>query len=95
MTGLMTVPMIAAVALAMLAAVLGIIALLQWRKLQQLTAESESAQPAGRGGLAMRAMLAAMREPALVHGERIEIVNEAFAIAGRHPGGADRRQEPG
>ncbi len=79
MTGLMTVPMIAAVALAMLAAVLGILALLQWRKLQRLKAESETANPAGRGGEAMRAMLAAIREPALLHGERIEIVNEAFA----------------
>jgi len=79
MTGLMTVPMIAAVVLAMVAAVLGIIALLQWRKLRQMTAQSGSAQPAGRGGIAMHAMLAAMREPALVHGERIEIVNEAFA----------------
>jgi diguanylate cyclase (GGDEF)-like protein/PAS domain S-box-containing protein len=79
MTGLMTVPTIAAVVLAMVAAVFGIIALLQRRKLQQMTAESESAQPAGRDGVALRAMLAAMREPALVHGERIEIVNEAFA----------------
>ncbi len=79
MTGLMTVPMIAAVALAMLAAVLGVVALLQWRKLQRLKTESEAAQPAGRGSLAMGAMLAAMREPALVHGERIEFVNEAFA----------------
>ncbi len=53
--------------------------LLQWRKLQRLKAESETANPAGRGGEAMRAMLAAIREPALLHGERIEIVNEAFA----------------
>jgi len=79
MIGLMTVPMIAAVALAMLAAGLGIVALWQWRKLGQFKAESATAAPAARGVDAMRAMLAAMREPALLHGERIESANAAFA----------------
>ncbi|HEX9707379.1 MAG TPA: EAL domain-containing protein [Steroidobacteraceae bacterium] len=82
----MTVPMIAAVALAMLAAALGIVALLQWRKLERLQSESAGAHPTRRGNDAMRAMLAAMREPALLHGERIEIVNEAFASLVGIPG---------
>jgi diguanylate cyclase (GGDEF)-like protein/PAS domain S-box-containing protein len=66
----MTVPMIAAVALAMLTAGLAIIALLLWRKLGQLQGPRDDP---------MRAMLAAMREPALLHGERIESANAAFA----------------
>ena len=79
MTGLMTVPVIAAVAPAMLAAVLVVIALLQRRKLKRLQEESEAARPAERGADGTRAMLAAMREPALLHGERIEAVNAAFS----------------
>ena len=69
MTGLMTVPMIAAIALAMLTAGLAIIAFLQWRKLGQLQAPRDDPTPS---------MLAAMREPALLHGERIECANAAF-----------------
>ncbi len=79
MTGLMTVPMIAAVALAMLAAGLAIIALLQWRKLGQLQAKPGTSEPSAPRGDPLRAMLAAMREPALLHGERIECANAAFA----------------
>ncbi|MEX0735599.1 MAG: EAL domain-containing protein [Steroidobacteraceae bacterium] len=79
MTGLMTVQMIAAVALAMLAAGLGLVALLQWRKVKRLQPDPDTAHPAERSGDAMRAMLTAMREPALLHGERIEAVNDAFS----------------
>ena len=68
----MTVPTIAAVALAMLAAVLAIIA---WRQRRALLARS-----AAPGGDSARAMLAALREPALLHGERIEAVNDAFSL---------------
>ncbi|MGH8130518.1 MAG: diguanylate cyclase, partial [Steroidobacteraceae bacterium] len=79
MTGLMTVPVIAAVAPAMLAAVLVVIALVQWRKLKRLRDESETAHQKDRDDGGARAMLAAIREPALLHGERIEAVNKAFA----------------
>jgi diguanylate cyclase (GGDEF)-like protein/PAS domain S-box-containing protein len=74
----MTVPMIAAVALAVLAAALGILAAVQWRRLRRL--REESGRAGGTAGAAdtMRAMLAAMREPALLHGERIEAANEPF-----------------
>ncbi|MGH8242486.1 MAG: EAL domain-containing protein [Steroidobacteraceae bacterium] len=68
----MTVPTIAAVALAMLAAVLAIIA---WRQRRALLARTEAP-----GGDSARAMLAALREPALLHGERIEAVNDAFTL---------------
>jgi len=75
----MTVPTIVAVALAITAAVCAAVA---WRlrqrllRLQEADAPARSAQP---GDDAMRAMLAALREPALLHGERIEAANEAFA----------------
>ncbi|HEY7752836.1 MAG TPA: EAL domain-containing protein [Steroidobacteraceae bacterium] len=80
----MTVPVIAGIAFAALAAVLAVVALLQRRRLRQLADEVASARPpAGAGAGApvngTRAMLAAMREPALLHGEHIEAVNEAFA----------------
>ena len=79
MTGLMTVPMIAAVALAILAAVLAVFAWRQRQRLAQLQDRDAPARPSGPGGDAARAMLAALREPALLHGERIEAVNDAFA----------------
>jgi diguanylate cyclase (GGDEF)-like protein/PAS domain S-box-containing protein len=78
MTGLMTVLTIAAVALAILAAAFAVVAWRQRRELARLREESGAPHvlPAGD---AMRAMLAALREPALLHGERIEAANEAFA----------------
>ena len=79
MTGLMTVPMIAAVALAMLAAVLAIFAWRQRQELARLQDAGAPAPPAEPGGDTMLAMLAALREPALLHGERIEAVNDAFS----------------
>ena len=79
MTGLMTVPMIAAVALAMLAAVLAIFAWRQRQELARLQDAGSPAPPAEPGGDTMLAMLAALREPALLHGERIEAVNDAFS----------------
>ncbi|MEX1993885.1 MAG: EAL domain-containing protein [Steroidobacteraceae bacterium] len=79
MTGRMTVPVIAAVAFAILAAVLAVAVMVQRRRLQRLADASETAHQLERGGDGARAMLAAMREPALLHGERIEAVNEAFA----------------
>jgi len=75
----MTVPTIAAVVLAMFAAVLGVIAFRQRRKLSRLEAEAVAASPAQRAGDAMRAMISALREPALLHGEQIEAANDAFA----------------
>ncbi len=77
MTGLMTVPTIAAVALAILAAVLAWVAWRQRRELARLHAEPANPTGTPAGG-AMQAMLAALREPALLHGERIEAVNAAF-----------------
>ena len=74
----MTVPMIAAIVLAMLVAGLGTIAALQWRKLRQLRDETLAAPTAGRAPGALRAVLVAMREPALLHGDRIEAANDAF-----------------
>ncbi len=79
MKGLMTVPMIAAVALAMLAAVLAIFAWRQRQELARLQDAGAPAPPAEPGGDTMLAMLAALREPALLHGERIEAVNDAFS----------------
>jgi diguanylate cyclase (GGDEF)-like protein/PAS domain S-box-containing protein len=84
MAGRMTVPVIAGIAFAVLAAMLAVVVLVQRRRLRQLADEVESVRPPARGGAAApvngtRAMLAAMREPALLHGERIEAVNEAFA----------------
>jgi PAS domain-containing protein len=93
MKGLMTVPMIAAVALAMLAAVLAIFA---WRQRQELARLQDAGAPCasrGAGGDTMLAMLAALREPALLHGERIEAVNDAFSTlsAFRPPSSPARR----
>jgi diguanylate cyclase (GGDEF)-like protein/PAS domain S-box-containing protein len=84
MTGRMTVPVIAGIAFAVLAALLAVVVLVQRRRLRQLADEMESARAPAREGAAApangtRAMLTAMREPALLHGERIEAVNEAFA----------------
>ena len=77
MTGSMTVPTIAAVALAMVAAVLAWVAWRQHRALARPPVEPASPAPSGqRDGT--QAMLAALREPALLHGERIEAVNAAF-----------------
>jgi diguanylate cyclase (GGDEF)-like protein/PAS domain S-box-containing protein len=78
MTGLMTVPTIAAVALAILALVLGWVAWRQHRSLARLRDEPVSS-PASTDREALTAMLAALREPALLHGDRIEAVNAAFA----------------
>ncbi|HXV39387.1 MAG TPA: EAL domain-containing protein [Steroidobacteraceae bacterium] len=84
MTDRMTVPVIAGIAFAILAAVLAVVAWVQRRRLRQLVDEVETAHQGVHGGHpapanGTRAMLAAMREPALLHGERIEAVNEAFA----------------
>jgi PAS domain S-box-containing protein len=78
MTGLMTVQTVAAVALAILAAALAWVAWHQRRALARLR-DGQLTPPAGADRDAMRAMLAALREPALLHGERIEAVNPAFA----------------
>ena len=79
MTGLMTVSTIAALVLATLAAALAFIA---WRQRQAFLRLKDKVA-AGRGdapdGDAARAMLAALREPALLYGDRIEAVNEPFA----------------
>ncbi len=75
----MTVPTIAAFALAILAAVLAWVAWRQRRELARL--HEEPANPSGTpDGGAMQAMLTALREPALLHGERIEAVNPAFTL---------------
>jgi diguanylate cyclase (GGDEF)-like protein/PAS domain S-box-containing protein len=47
--------------------------------MQRLADASETAHQREGGGNGARAMLAAMREPALLHGDRIEAVNAAFA----------------
>jgi diguanylate cyclase (GGDEF)-like protein/PAS domain S-box-containing protein len=83
----MTVPVIAAVAFAILAAVLAAAVLLQRRRLRRLVDESETAHQAERGGDGTRAMLGAIREAALLHGERIEAANEAFAAMVGLPAG--------
>ncbi len=79
----MTVPVIAAMAFAILAALLAGLAIVQRRKLRQLADQSETAKPqpvaTGDSVNGARTMLSAMREPALLHGERIEAVNDAFA----------------
>ena len=80
MTGQMTVPMIAALALAMLAAVLAIFAWRLRQEVARLQNAGAPAPPAEPDGDTMLAMLAALREPALLHGERIEAVNDAFSI---------------
>jgi diguanylate cyclase (GGDEF)-like protein/PAS domain S-box-containing protein len=84
----MTVPVIAGAGFAIVAAVLAVVILLQRRALRRLVDEAETEHQTARGhGVAgadvARAMLASLREPALLHGDRIEAVNEAFAtIAG-------------
>ena len=81
----MTVPEIAGAAFAVLAAVLAVVVLMQRRALRRLVDEAETQHQAARGAAAgdvdaVRAMLAAMREPALLHGDRIEAVNESFSM---------------
>ncbi len=80
----MTVPVIAVAVFAIVAALLAVTVLIQRRRLRRLVDDSETAHQAVRGGAdspadGTRAMLAAMREAAFLHGERIEAVNEAFA----------------
>jgi diguanylate cyclase (GGDEF)-like protein/PAS domain S-box-containing protein len=79
MTGRMTVQAIAALAFAILAAALAVAVVVLRRRMRRLADETETAQPTLRGGDGARAMLAAMREPALLHGDHIEAVNAAFA----------------
>ena len=84
MIGRMTVPVIAGIACAMLAAILAVVVLVQRRKLRQLfeaaeTAQQETRVPPAAGDEPARAMLAAMREPAFLHDERIVAANEGFA----------------
>jgi diguanylate cyclase (GGDEF)-like protein/PAS domain S-box-containing protein len=78
MTGLMTVSTIAAVALAVVAAALAMIA---WRQRKAILRLRDGGGPAAAAPAedAARAMLVALREPALLYGERIEAVNEPFA----------------
>jgi diguanylate cyclase (GGDEF)-like protein/PAS domain S-box-containing protein len=78
MTGQMTVPTIAAVVLAILALVLAWVA---WRQHRALARSQDEPilPPAATEHDGLQAMLAALREPALLHGERIEAVNQAFA----------------
>ena len=75
----MTVSTIAALALAVVAAALAIIAWRQRKALLRLRDEDSPAAAAAPAEEAARAMLAALREPALLYGERIEAVNEPFA----------------
>ncbi len=84
----MTVPTIAALALAMLAAALAFIAWRQRRALARLREEAAppAPAPADEAG-ALRDMLSALREPALLYGERIEAVNDAFAALVGVPAG--------
>ncbi len=84
MTSRMTVPEIAGIASAILAAVLAVVVLAQRRRLRKFVEESEAARPGARENLPAAddgtlAILAALREPALLHGEQIEAVNDAFA----------------
>ena len=84
MSGFMTVPVIAGAAFAILAAALAVVVLLQRRALRRHEDKAETQHQAARGPAAgsmnaARAMLAAMREPALLHGDRIEAVNEALS----------------
>jgi diguanylate cyclase (GGDEF)-like protein/PAS domain S-box-containing protein len=87
MTGLMTVSTIAAVVLATLAAVLAFIAWRQRRALLRLRDEVVPARPEAPDEDAARAMLAALREPAMLYGEHIEAVNEPFAALVGVPAG--------
>ncbi|MDP9199504.1 MAG: EAL domain-containing protein [Pseudomonadota bacterium] len=79
----MTVPVIAVVAFAIVAASFAVYFLIQRQRLRRIVGESGTGQDARGGTVApgdgTRAMLAAMREAALLHGEHIESVNEAFA----------------
>jgi diguanylate cyclase (GGDEF)-like protein/PAS domain S-box-containing protein len=80
----MTVPVIAGAGFAIVAAVLAVLVLLQRRALRRLVDEAETEHQTARGNAVAgadvaRAMLAGMREPAILHGDRIEAVNEAFA----------------
>jgi diguanylate cyclase (GGDEF)-like protein/PAS domain S-box-containing protein len=79
MTGLMTVATIAALALAALAAALAFIAWRQRQALARLRDEATQAPAAPGEPPGLRAMLSVLREPALLAGERIEAVNDAFA----------------
>lgn len=84
MTGRMTVPVITGAAFAILAAVLAVIVLVQRRALRRLADAAETPHQSPRrrpaaGPEVARGMLAGMREPALLHGDRIEAVNEAFS----------------
>jgi diguanylate cyclase (GGDEF)-like protein/PAS domain S-box-containing protein len=79
MTGLMTVQTIAALVLAMVAAALAILVWRQRRALLRLRGEALPERPRGSGEDAARTMMAALREPALLYGERIEAANEPFA----------------
>src|SRR5262245_44561493 len=79
MTGSMTVPTIVAVALAILAAVCAAVAWRLRQKLLRLQEDGVPARFAPPGADTLRAMLASLREPALLHGERIEAANDAFA----------------
>jgi diguanylate cyclase (GGDEF)-like protein/PAS domain S-box-containing protein len=83
MTDRMTVQAIAAVAFAIVAAMFAVFVLIQRQRLRRLVDAAETARQvrggAGVSGNGTRAMLSAMREAALLHGERVESVNEAFA----------------
>ncbi|TAK51771.1 MAG: EAL domain-containing protein [Gammaproteobacteria bacterium] len=83
MTGAMAIPEIVALALAVLAAVLGVIVWVDRRELRRLeqssAAEPEVAGIAAGADAMTQAFLLAMREPALVHGEHILAVNQPFA----------------
>ena len=79
MTGLMTVSTIAALVLATLAAALAFIAWRQRQAFLRLKDEAATGHADAPGEDAARAMLAALREPALLYGDRIEAVNEPFA----------------
>ena len=88
MTGLMTVQTIAALVLAMVAAALAILVWRQRRALLRLRDEAHPERPRGSGEDAARTMMAALREPALLYGERIEAVNDPFAALVGVPAGA-------
>ncbi len=86
----MTVPVIAGAGFAIVAAVLVVVILFQRRALRRLVDEAETEHQTARGRAVAgadvaRAMLASLREPALLHGERIEAVNESFATLAGTP----------
>ncbi|MGH8251773.1 MAG: EAL domain-containing protein [Steroidobacteraceae bacterium] len=79
----MTVQVIATLAFAILAALLAVAVVVLRRKLRRLVDDDESARQEPRGDDSARTLIAAMREPALLHGEHIEAANAAFtAMAG-------------